>query len=199
MTGARANDVHIDLSARVLRVVEVEQHLAADHTDRDRCDIVRNRKRGRELSIVVELSQSEHQRNKGAGYRSRAGSSIRLDNVAVEIDCALADPVGLNNSSQRTADEPLNFLCAARKLNAARFALRSRFSGARQHGVFGGDPSFSSSALKHRYPIVNRRGAYHAGLAHLDEHRAFGVSSEPRCDSYLSKLIMSASRSFVWH
>src|SRR6185295_19236505 len=118
MTGARANDIHIDFGARVLRVVEVEQHLAADHSDRNRRDIVRNRKRGGELSVVVELSQSQHQRNKGARYRRGARSSIRLDDVAVEIDRAFADAIGLDNSSQRTADEPLNLLCAARKLNA---------------------------------------------------------------------------------
>src|SRR5437763_7452461 len=80
----RHDDVHVDVGVRVLRVVEVEQSDAVDDPDRD------GRDRAGERLREPEAVERAPRRDVRAGDRRAARAAVRLQDVAVEIDGALA-------------------------------------------------------------------------------------------------------------
>src|SRR5262249_44696650 len=77
--------VQVDVGSRVLRVVEIEQRLAADDADRDRRHRVAERLAEPE---AVERAPGGHV---GAGDRGAARAAVGLQDVAVEPERALAE------------------------------------------------------------------------------------------------------------
>src|SRR5216684_1215336 len=74
--------------------------------------------------------------------------------------------------------------------------VRSPISGmsiaarsARPHRVLGGDPAFTGPLLVWRRLIVPARGAEDAGIAHVDERRAFGIEVDTGLDFYRPELV----------
>jgi hypothetical protein len=47
--------------------------------------------------------------------------------------------------------------------------------GARQHAIFGGDPTARLALEPGRQPLLERRGYQHVGVAEFHEAGAFGV------------------------
>src|SRR2546427_3030302 len=50
--------------------------------------------------------------------------------------------------------------------------------GAREHGVLRGHPAPVLASQKSRHLLLDRHGADHLGLPHLDQHRPFRVLDE---------------------
>src|SRR3954453_23886595 len=96
------HDVHVPLRLRILRVVEVEQGLAADDADRDRRDGARQRLGKPE---AVERATRRHI---GPADRGAAGAAVGLEDVAVEPERPLAERAEVRHRPQRAADQPLD-------------------------------------------------------------------------------------------
>ena len=126
------------------------------------------------------------------GNRRRARAAVGLNDVAIDPDRALAEPLELHHRAERSADEPLNFLRAAADLALRRFARRPRRGRARQHAVFGRHPALARVAQKWRNAILDRRGADHFRAARLDQHGSFRVQEILRMNVCRTKLVVRA-------
>src|SRR5439155_10255268 len=87
------DDVDVDVGARVLDVVEVEQRLAVDDPDRDRGD------RARERLREPEAVERPTRRDVSAADRCAAGASVSLQHVAVEVDRTLAERLEVDDGA----------------------------------------------------------------------------------------------------
>src|SRR5262249_48167647 len=114
---ARHHDVEVDLRARVLDVVEVEQRLCVDDADGHGGDGALQRLREPE---PVERATG---RNVRAADRRAAGAAVRLENVAVEVHRPLAERLEVDDRAHRAADPALDLDGAAALLPARRLAL----------------------------------------------------------------------------
>ncbi len=54
----------------------------------------------------------------------------------------------------------------------------ARVGRPRQHPVFGGDPALALAAQEGRQVFLDAGGTQNPGLAHLDQHRTFGMEGE---------------------
>src|SRR5262249_36855194 len=86
-TGADPQEVHVDLRARTLLVVEFEERLAVDDPDRDRGD------RAGERLAEPEAVERAPGGDVRTGDRRATRAAVRLQHVAVEVDRALAERV----------------------------------------------------------------------------------------------------------
>ena len=77
--------------------------------------------------------------NVGAGDRRRASAAVRLDDIAVHGEGALAEEIELGDGAKRATDEALDLGGAPGA--AAGLAGGAGVSGAGKHSVFGGDPA----------------------------------------------------------
>src|SRR5690606_32497518 len=91
--------------------------------------------------------------------------------------------------AQRTPDQALDFLRAARLLAARGFAVHARVGGARQHAVLRGDPPSGGSFEMRRLPLEHARSAEHARVAEFDEHRAFRVTRISTGETHRSQCV----------
>ena len=130
------------------------------------------------------LIEREHQRDERAGDRRRARAAVGLNDVAVDPHRALAELLEPHHGAHRSADQPLNLHRPAADLARRRLARGARGGGARQHAVFGGDPALAGAAQERRHAILDAGRADHAGVADLDEHRAFGVQQKVGRDDW---------------
>src|SRR5690606_37378712 len=107
--------------------------------------------------------------------RSRARAPVRLQDITVERDRALAQRFQVDHRSQGTADQALNLERTPTLFAADGFAPRPCVRRARQHAVLGGHPS-APCVPQERWNDVLRRGrAQHPRIAALDQDRAFGM------------------------
>lgn len=67
--------------------------------------------------------------------------AVRLDDVAVNGDLALAERLAVDDRAQRTADQTLDLARAAVQLERLDVALFARIGRARQHRVLRRDPT----------------------------------------------------------
>ena len=112
---------------------------------------------------------------KSPGNRRRAGTAIGLQHVAVDLHGSRPERRQVNDRAQRASYQALDLLRAARLLAARRLALGAGIGRARQHAVFGGHPAAAAVLEEGRHAVLHARGAQHARIAELDEHRAFGM------------------------
>ena len=164
---------------RVLGVVEVEHRHAVDDADRHRGDLA-----------VSGLAPSEplrdqrvdrhRQRDVGAGDRRGAGAAVGLQHVAVERDRALAERAP--GRPRRAASGR----SGAGSPACGRLACRAPPRAALRVWVARGSMPYSAVTQpwplprRNAAPFLDARGAQHARVAELDQHRAFGVPREPR-------------------
>src|SRR5690242_9911162 len=111
------DDVQVDLRARVLLVVEVEQLLAADDPERDRADGIG------EDATEAGLVECPRGGDVRAADRRAARAAVGLEDVAVEPERPLAQRLQVGHRSQGPADQPLDLDGAALLLARARLAL----------------------------------------------------------------------------
>src|SRR5204863_9389477 len=137
----------VDVRGRVLRVVEVEQELAADDADGDGADGVAQR------LAEAEAVERAPGGDVGAGDRRAARAAVRLEDVAVEPQRPLTERLEVGDGTDRTADQPLDLDGPAFLAPRARLALRTRARRGRQERVLGGHPPYSPAGQPPRNPL----------------------------------------------
>jgi hypothetical protein len=192
------DDVHVGLRRGVLEVVEVEHRHAAADADRHGGDLAVQR-RSRERAAADQRVAGVGERDIAAGDRGGARAAVGLQHVAVEGDGALAERGEVDDRAQAAADEALDLLGAAALLALGRLARRARMRGARQHAVFGGDPALALAAQEARHAILDRRGAEHARVAELHQHRALGMAREAALEADRAQLVGRAATGTASH
>src|SRR5690606_37781344 len=96
-------------------------------------------------------------------------AAIGLDDVAVDQDLALAERRQVDHGAERAADETLDFLGTAGLLALRCLPLHALGGRARQHAIFGGDPTLAPAAQPGRHAFLEARGAVDMGLAETHE------------------------------
>src|SRR5690606_16734631 len=102
-------------------------------------------------------------------------TAIRLEDVAIDADLALAERLQIDHRTERAADETLDFLRAAGLLALRGLAAHALMGGARQHAVFRRDPALPAALQEGRDTLFKACGAQHMGIAEADEAGAFGM------------------------
>src|SRR5215469_5298707 len=176
------HEIRIGFGLRILGIVQVEHRRPGDDPTRDRGHAVvqwQIRQQLRRHQMLTGLVQ----RYIAAGHRGGAGATIRLQYVAINADLALAKPGQVDDGAQAAADQPLDLLGAAALPAARRLAVGTGRGRARQHAVFGGDPTPARIAQKWRHPFLERGGAQHMRVAELRQARALGIFCDPRIEN----------------
>ena len=167
------DDVHVDGGAGVLFVAEIEEGVAVDDANGGGGDHLAKR-RGLEGSGGDELLERDSESNGGSGDGGGAGSSVGLEDVAVEDDGALAEGLHVDYAAEGAADEALDLVGAAADLAAFGLAGGAGEGGAGEHAVFGGDPAAAGVAEPAGDALLDGGIAEDAGVAGLHEDGAFG-------------------------
>ena len=135
-----------------------------------------------EHAFLAQLVKREHQRAETACDAGAAGTTIRLNDVTVNGDGALAQPVEVGDRPQSAADQPLDFSRARRQLEPLNIARRAALCGARQHGILRCHPAAALSLHKRRHAVFNRRVADNFCVSTFNEHRTLGISDKSSRD-----------------
>ena len=91
--------------------------------------------------------------------RRRPRSAVRLQDVAVDQDRALAHLLQRGHRAQRPADQPLDLLGPSRRPAALHLAGRPHGRRPRQHRVLGGDPARAGALQPPRRLRLVRRAS----------------------------------------
>ena len=141
----------------------------------------------------MSLRFRSDQRDVGAGDRRCARAAISLQHIAVERDGALAQGAAIDAGAQRPTDETLDFERPSALFAARGFAIAAAVGGARQHAVFGRDPTLALAAHEARHLVVDAGVAQHAGFAERHQHRALGVEGVRPFDPDRTQLLGSTA------
>ena len=137
-----------------------------------------------------EFAAGESKCDVCSGDRSAARTAVGLNDVAIEIDLAFAEQLGIDDRPQAAADQTLDFLRPARR--PLRLTLRAGVRRTRQHRVLGGHPAEAFVSHEHRHAVLDRCGADDLRSADLDQCRPFGVRRNIRCYLDVADLIVRA-------
>src|SRR4051794_40728590 len=173
--------VGVDLRGRVLGIVEVEQRGAIDDPARDRGDRAGQRELG-ELALVDQAAAGELERDVAAGDRGAAGAAVGLEDVAVDVDGALAERLEVDDAADRAADQALDLDGAAVGAALGDVALLAVAGGGGEHPVLGGQPAAALAGHPARDGLLHGGGADHARLAARDQRAAGRRAHEVRVD-----------------
>src|SRR5207249_1877811 len=193
LAGAGHDDVHVDLGARVLHVMQIEHPRAVNDAAADRADAVAERRR--RLQAGRARDRVGHG-DEAAGDGRRARAAIGLDHVAVHPHGALADLASIDDGPQRSADEPLDLLRAPAR--PAVLAGGPRVGGSGKHRVLGRDPALALSFEEGRHLVLDRRGADDLRRAELHQDRALRMQEEVARDRDGTELVRGAAVG-AWH
>src|SRR5439155_16393649 len=117
-----------------------------------------------------------------AGHRGGPRSSVRLQDVAVDDDLALAQRGEIAGRPQRAADEPLDLLRSPALLSLGRLAIGPGMRRARQHPVLRGHPAATASLHVARDALLRAGGAQDARAPEDAEDAPLRVLGEPGND-----------------
>ena len=106
----------------------------------------------------------------------RFGAAISLQHIAIQCDRPFSQRCAVNNGTQRSSDQSLNFQRAATLFTTGRFPRHAASRGTRQHAVFRCDPAFALAAQKRRDPFLHRRRAKNVGVTTADQNRTLRVA-----------------------
>ena len=176
------DDVHIDGGAGVLFVAEVEEDVAVDDADGGGGNHLFEG-RGFQGSGCDEFSEGESEGDTGSGDRGGTGSSVGLEDVAVEDNGPLTEGFHVYHRAQGSSDEALDLVGAATDLAAFGFAGGASEGGAGEHAVLGGDPSAAGVAEPAGDALLDGGVAEDSGVTRFDEDRAFGHGDVVRGDA----------------
>ena len=147
----------------------------------------------RDGALAQQVARGVDQGHVGAGDGGGARAAVGLDDVAVQVDGALAEGLEVDHRAQGAPDEALD-LHGAPALAAARGLARHALGGrARQHAVLGRDPALPGAAQEARHLLEHARVAQHARVAELDQHRALGMLGVAARDADGPQLVGGAS------
>ena len=191
------HEIAVAAGLAVLVIIEVEHRRALVDAAADRGDLGADRV-GAERLGCEQLVDRDAQRDPAAGDRRGARAAVGLDDVAIDDDLALAELGQVDDRAQRAADQPLDFLGAARLLALGRLAVAAGVGGAGQHAIFGRHPALALAAQEGRHLVLDARGAQHPGVAEADQARAFGMAGEAGLETKLAHLIGGASGRAHW-
>src|SRR5215210_2105406 len=180
---AAHDDVEVDLCARVLRVVEVEQRRAVDNSEGNAGDRVRER------LAEPEAIERPAGSDVGAGDRRAAGSAVGLEDVAVDPECPLAESAEVGDRAERAADQALDLDGAPLLLARARLALCALARGSREEPVLRGHPALALAHQPAGNSFGDRRRAEDARLACGDQRRAVRLLEVVHLDLERAELI----------
>jgi hypothetical protein len=124
--GARHHDVHVGVASRVFGVIQIEHWRAADHANRHRCDKIVGARHGRRDRCARHQPSASASATQGAGNRRAAGSAVRLQDVAIDLDRALAKRREIRYRAQASSDQAVVFPACARLSAVGCLAARPR-------------------------------------------------------------------------
>ncbi len=167
------DDIHVDGGAGVFFVAEVEEDVSINDADAGGGDHLLEG-RGFEGSGGDELIEREGEGDTGSGDGGGAGSTVGLEDIAVEDDGAFAEGLHIDDGAEGAADEALDLVGAAADLAALGLAGGAGEGGAGEHTVLGGDPAAAGVAEPAGDAGFDGGVAEDAGVAGLDEDGALG-------------------------
>jgi len=135
--------------------------------------------------------------HKGTGDAGGAGAAVSLQHIAVEVNGALAQFFQIEHRTHGAADQALDFLRAAALFAACGLAVAAGMGGAGEHAVFSRHPALAAAFFVARHFFFDRSSAQDAGVAKLDQHRAFGVNGVATGDAHLAQGIGRAASALV--
>ncbi|MNC46348.1 hypothetical protein D3C75_953640 [compost metagenome] len=109
-------------------------------------------------------------RHKSACDRSCPRAAVRLDNVAVQRNAALAERLQINYRTKRAADQPLDLHRPSGQLAACRLALVACLGRPGKHRIFSGYPALALSFQKRRDLLVYRCGDDDLRVSHFNQN-----------------------------
>src|SRR5581483_1727732 len=177
------DDVQVDVRARVLGVVEVEQQLAVDDPDRDRGDGAGQHLREGE---AVERAVGGDVR---AADRGAARAAVGLEHVPVQVHRPLAEGLEVDDAAERATDQPLDLDGAAALSAARRLALRALAGRGRQQRVLRRHPAAAAPVQPARHALGDRRGAEDARPPLRPEHHPVRLLEEGRVGDDRAQLV----------
>ena len=139
--------------------------------------------RGLQGSCGDELSKSQCEGDRRPGDGGGAGSTVGLEDVAVEDDGALAESLHIDDGAEGAADEALDLVGASADLAAFGLTWCAGEGGAGEHAVLGGDPAAAGVAEPAGNALFDCGVAEDTRVAVLDEDRAFGHGDEVWSDA----------------
>ena len=145
--------------------------------DRDRRHEVRNR------HVVDHAARAQPAARVVGSDKPPVIAAVRVPPsawITSQSICSVRSPSAakIEHSPQAASDQSLNLLRASALLAARRLAIRARMRRARQHAVLGGDPPLALALQERGNALLDAGGADDAGVAELDQHRAFGMLGE---------------------
>ena len=143
--------IHVRVRAAVFRIAQIQAGRTRHHACADGGDLVDNG-RFAQLALADQPVNSANQRHKAARDGRRARAAVSFQYVAINGDCALAQPFTINCLAQRAADQTADFHAAAILLEAV--PLLAAAGGGRQHGVFRRQPAAAFAAQKGRHALL---------------------------------------------
>ena len=161
--------VEIDVGGVVLRVHQIEAGFSPHHSHAHRRDGRAERIR-RDFVRKDQMVQRQRERDVAAGDGGGARAAIRLEDVAIHGDGALAEQIQIHRRAQAAPDHAPDLLGAPALDVPSR---RARLGRAGQQGVFGSEPA--AALLPARRAVGHADGAEDVGLAHLYNRRSFWI------------------------
>jgi hypothetical protein len=125
----------------------------------------------------------------GARDCRSAGSTIGLDDIAIQRDSPLTECLQVSNRSQAAADQALDFLSSSALFAARSLTIGSRVRRAGQHPIFGRQPPLALALQKARHAVLDARSAKHTRIAEGNQDRAFGMTRKAAFQSDGPQLI----------
>src|SRR6202021_3336718 len=104
----------------------------------------------------------EAKRGEGAGNGGGAGSTVRLDHIAIDPEGAPPEPAQIGHSAQRASNQALDFVSTSAGAPLGYFARSAGKSGAGNHGVLARDPTFARVAHELRNGLFNGGSTNHS-------------------------------------
>ena len=176
------HDVHVGVGGGIFPVVEVEHAFALEDADR-------NRRHEAAKGFRRHLAHGIRQRNASAGDGGGAGAAIGLDDIAIELDGALAQAPQVHRLPKRAANQALDFHRATTLLAAHGLAIGAGVGGARQHAVLGSDPAATAAAQEAGHLILDAGRAEDAGVAKLNQYGTGWVFGELAGEAHLAQFV----------
>ena len=128
------------------------------------------------------MFKRQMQRHPGAGDGSAARAAIGGQYIAIQGDGHFPHRLQIRDSAERTPDQALDFLRAARLLAARGFPVTPRMGCARQHAIFRRDPALALAAQKGRDLAFDAGGAQHLGQPHANDAGTFRMAGDAWLD-----------------
>jgi hypothetical protein len=120
-------------------------------------------------------------RHKSTRYTGSPGPSIRLNDVAVDLDGSFTEFRQIHHGTQRSPNQPLDFKGAPRLLAFGRFALHALTGRTRKHPILRSKPALSFSSEKRGHILIDARRAHDFRIAARNQYGTFGMFGVMAC------------------